>query len=132
MSIPRREARQLCSLREWALVETSFPPKIEAVPKSRLKTKVTRSRRLRQKYTDLSRRQDLSARGRRTGVPSERLNVRTKRKARLFSETLIRFQARLKKLGRSEVTKTRAKKSVAAKRPRQSSLNVALVQQRVS
>jgi hypothetical protein len=99
MQIRQSEARRLCSLREWALVQTSFPPEVNDLPKSRLKLKVSRSRKLRQKYTDLGRRQDAQSQPRRTGMPMERFNMRTKRKAKLFTETLGRFEARLKKIG---------------------------------
>jgi hypothetical protein len=120
MQIRQSEARRLCSLREWALVQTSFPPKVDDLPKSRLKLKVSRSRKLRQKYTDLGRRQDAQSQPRRTGMPMERFNMRTKRKAKLFTETLGRFEARLKKIGvksHAESSKeVRRRKPVARKR----------------
>lgn len=93
MAITTREARQLSTASEWTLVESSLPSRVRELSPARLRSRIERARKLRDKYVDLARRQHRRTRSKRSGQPNERLNARTKRKAVLFSEVLVRYQA---------------------------------------
>src|SRR5262245_21817637 len=123
--------RDICSADEWALVEMSFQSRIGTLPRSRLISKIQRSRKLRQKYTDLARRQHLQSRAFRSGNPGERLNVRTQRKALLFAETLRRFEAQLKQLKEIERRRKAAVHERSTRPRRKSTLNREAIQQRI-
>ena len=96
--IQRTEARRLSAKNEWSLISSSLPPALESLSAARLKSKIVRARKLRQKYQDLYRRQKLSARSRMTGAPYERLNVRTFRKKQMFQEAMVRLRLQLRKV----------------------------------
>jgi hypothetical protein len=53
MMIQPREASELCSKSEWELVESSFCPMVETLPRSALKSRLDRARKLYRKTTDL-------------------------------------------------------------------------------
>ncbi len=97
MAISRNEAQELCTSPEYEFVLSSFTPKIREYSLARLKQKVERSRRLRDKYRDLAQRQHLEGRGKRPPARRRpaRGNLRTQRKATLFRETLERFEKRV-------------------------------------
>jgi hypothetical protein len=95
MPISSREARQLSTAGEWTLVESSLPAILSTLSPARLKAKIERARKLRNKYADLAKRQHRTARPKRSGQPKEALNARTKRKAELFAQVLSRYEARL-------------------------------------
>jgi hypothetical protein len=78
------EARELCSESEWAQVESSFSPAVEALPPPDLKAKLGRVRKLLQKSVDLVDRQHSDAR-----------KLTTRRKNELFAEAIGRFEAAL-------------------------------------
>lgn len=78
------EARQLCSKSEWELVENSFSPAVETVPRSGLKSRIDRVRKLHRKTTDLVSLQHSDSRKR-----------TTRRKTELFAEALARYDATL-------------------------------------
>ena len=79
------EARELCSKSEWELVEKSFSPAVEMIPRSGLKSSIDRVRKLHRKTTDLVSLQHSDSRKR-----------TTRRKTELFAEALARFEATLK------------------------------------
>lgn len=82
--IQTSEARELCSESEWALVESSFSPAVEALSSSDLKARLGRVKKLYQKSRDLVDRQHSDARKR-----------TTRRKNDLFAEAIGRFEAAL-------------------------------------
>src|SRR5215831_1841562 len=92
------EARRLSSSRELSLISSSLPPALQTHSAARLKSKISRARRLREKYQDLYRRQKLASKTRMTGTPSERLNFRTLRKKQMFGEVLTRLRRQLEKV----------------------------------
>src|SRR5215467_1520389 len=96
--IQRIEARRLSSRREWGLISSSLSPALQEQSAARLKSKISRARELRDKYRDLYRRQKLASKSRMTGVPYERLNVRTFRKKLMFGEAITRLRHQLKKV----------------------------------
>lgn len=99
-----KTARALCNADEIELVAASFPDPGATLTRARVISKLMRARRLRDKYRDLYKRQRLANRSR-TGTkfgarPGS--NARTEEKARLFDETLKRFEAKLAKLDAAE------------------------------
>jgi hypothetical protein len=97
MTYNRLNARALCTPAELELVLLSFPDQVKTLSAARLKLKRTRARALRDKYRDLLRRQKLATRDR-TGSKLGRgpkTNARTADKAKLFDETLKRFEAQV-------------------------------------
>ncbi|MDP1569496.1 MAG: hypothetical protein Q8L86_05785 [Vicinamibacterales bacterium] len=103
MSITTREARQLTTVAEWPVVQSSLPAAIREFSPARLKAKAARARKLWTKYADLVRSQSRAAKGKRPAVPHE-LNARTKRKAELFAEVFARYEARLSALAAKAAT----------------------------
>jgi hypothetical protein len=101
MAISRSIAARLCTKPELELVEASFPPDVKQLTPGRLRQKVERTRRLRDKYRDLSKRQRSESRGKaepRRNRPAQG-NANTERKATLFDETLNRFEKQLTRAG---------------------------------
>jgi len=97
MTISKREARPLCTKREWEMLSQSWEPELSRVTPGRLRQKVQRARTLRDKYRDLARQQAGEARGKRDAKSTRPAqgNRNTELKARIFDEALERFQARL-------------------------------------
>lgn len=92
MTITRSAARELTTRDEQQLVDASFHPAIRAFSEGRLRQKIGRARRLRDKYADLSRRQTRDSKRKGRGGGDD--NKRTAQKARLFAESLERFEKR--------------------------------------
>jgi hypothetical protein len=82
--IQTSEARELCSESEWAQVESSFSPAVEALSSPDLKARLGRVKKLHQKSRDLVDRQHSDAR-----------KLTTRRKTQLFAEAIGRFEAAL-------------------------------------
>jgi hypothetical protein len=78
------EARELCSQSEWELVENSFSLVVETFPRSGLKSRIDRLRKLHRKTTNLVSLQHSDSRKR-----------TTRRKTELFAEALARLEATL-------------------------------------
>jgi hypothetical protein len=93
MTISKARARELTTRDEQALVDESFHPAIRAFSEADLRDRIARARRLRQKYRDLGQRQGVASKQRGRGGSSD--NERTGEKARLFAETIVRFEKRL-------------------------------------
>src|SRR4030095_15057876 len=81
------EARELCSDSEWAQVESSFSPAVEALPLSDLKSRLGHVQKLHQKSRDLPDRQHSDAR-----------KLTTRRKTALFAEAIARYEAALARM----------------------------------
>ena len=109
--IQRLEARRLSSSKEWSLISSSLPPALGQLSIPRLKSKIVRAGKLRQKYRDLYRREAVLSKSRVTG-PHTRPNVGTRRKEQMFDEAIARLKLQLHKtsvpLRRHTQTKTRA------------------------
>jgi len=100
MAYNRSHARTLCSPAEYALFAASLADRIGELSVSQLKGKRERARKLRDKYRDLEKRQRLANRQRTGSKKGEGpgTNARTAEKAKLFTEALERFSARLEKM----------------------------------
>jgi len=97
MPVHHATARKLATGTEWALVQASYGHRITALTPARLKQKVARARKLRDKYRDRARQQRGEARGKR-GARATRAaqgNANTVIKRRMFAEALERFETRL-------------------------------------
>ena len=104
MPVRTPEARQLCTKTELDLYLASLARAVKTLTPARLRSKAGRARRLRDKYRQLADAQDREARGklqprRRRAAEG---STRTRRKQRLFAETLGRFQERLAVLEREK------------------------------
>src|SRR5262245_51180412 len=106
--IQRMEARRLSSSKEWSLISSSLPPALRALSVARLKSKIGRADKLRQKYWDLYRRQKHWSKSRLVGRAYGGSNVQTLRKKRMFDEALGRLRSQLAKI--SELPKTSARR----------------------
>ena len=84
MMIQPSEARELCSKSEWALVESSFPPTVETFPRSGLKSRLDRARKLYRKTTELVSLQHSDSRKR-----------TTRQKSEMFAQAIDRLEATL-------------------------------------
>lgn len=93
MAITRAQAREITTRDEQSLVDISFYPDVRALSEKQLRQAVTRARRLRDKYSDLARRQNQATKRRGRAGAGE--NARTAQKERLFIETLERYEKRL-------------------------------------
>jgi hypothetical protein len=100
MAFNRNHARPLCSDAEYKLFTASLGDEIGDLTPAQLRSKIQRTRRLRDKYRDLLKRQRLANRARTGTKKGDRpvTNTRTADKAKLFDETLGRFEARHEKL----------------------------------
>jgi hypothetical protein len=87
MMVQPREASELCSKSEWELVESSFYPIVETLPRSGLKSRLDRARKLYRKTIDLVSLQHSDSRKR-----------TTRRKTEIFAEAVDRFEATLNPL----------------------------------
>ena len=96
MAYNRSHAKVLCSDDELELFLSSLADGITKLDDAALKSAISRARELRKKYQDLFRRQTVSIRattGSKRGNTSV-ANTRTEQKAKLFAETLQRFEKR--------------------------------------
>jgi len=100
MPYTRETAARLLTASELGLFDAARRDRIAAHGARQLRGKITRARRLRDKYRDLYQRQRRAS-GMRTGDKAGRAreeNERTHRKSELFAEVLVRFETRLGKL----------------------------------
>lgn len=122
MAYNRAQAQKLCNDSELQLVVASMADEVVKLTAAQLRSKITRARTLRDKNTDLFRRQTTATRSAtnskrgNTGVA----NQRTEQKARLFDETLKRLEVRLAKVeaaAAKAIAKPIVKGAVARKSP---------------
>ena len=100
MAFPLASARKWCNDSEHALVAASFGSKEIALTAALLRSKIERSRKLRDKNSDKHRqirRANRATTGAKTGKQVTAMAVAEKR-AKLFDETLTRYIAKLDKL----------------------------------
>jgi hypothetical protein len=109
MAYNRNHAKRLLSDSEMPLFVASLRDHIGDLSPGDLKKKIERTRKLRDKYTDLYRRQSLASRKRTgskrgtTGIANER----TSQKATVFSEVLTRFETQLAKVERANARESK-------------------------
>ncbi|MBA2662223.1 MAG: hypothetical protein H0U74_07995 [Bradymonadaceae bacterium] len=100
MTILREQARALCTDDEYVLYEASFGKPLEGLSLSELRENIARTRRARDKFRDLAKRQRLEQRGKKepSGQTPAQGNDRSEQKVTLFQQTLDRFATRLESL----------------------------------
>lgn len=111
MSVHHATARKLATQSEWTLLEASRARAITELSPARLAQKITRARKLRDKYRDLAKQQRGEARGKRASKSTRAAegNANTVLKQQMFAEALERFEARLAKVTAKAKAKTTAK-----------------------
>lgn len=124
MPILIHQARDLCTKREFELYFASRPREITRLTAARLRSKIARARRLRDKYRGLAKTGKRIARGKQAPRPSRAgRGERMRKKATLFAQVMARFQERLEKVEdaarRAEIAA--ARKKLAAKRKKKAS-----------
>jgi hypothetical protein len=119
MIIQPNEARELCSKSEWELVDSSFPPVIEGLSPSDLKSKIDRVGKLHRKCTDLINRQH-----------SESRKLTTRRKAELFAEAIGRFETSLKLAENTKGVGRPASRNIGSKAGKMQTFNLDALRER--
>lgn len=116
MPVTRARAQQLLTKAEFDFAAQSWSPAVNAHSPARLRQKISRARRLRDKYRDEARRQAGEAKGRRDprGTRPARGNRNTELKAAIFDESLVRFEARLAKVEEAAVLESGGGEAKAA------------------
>ncbi|MEO6031948.1 MAG: hypothetical protein ABIP61_08630 [Burkholderiaceae bacterium] len=126
MAYTLTQARGLLTQAELELFDQSRAEPVKALTAARLRGKLARARKLRDKYRDLYRRQSVATRKapveRRSGAGVD--NERTQRKAVVFEEVLGRFEARLQLLD-ARAAREAARKPAAVKRATSARKNAA-------
>lgn len=94
MAVMPKNARQLCTKPELQLIRSSLATSAERLTPAQLRQKISRARKLRDKYRDLARRQRRESRGKQgpRGARPSQSNENTARKAEFFADTLDRFE----------------------------------------
>lgn len=97
MTISRNKARRLCTADEYLLVESSMKPAIDMLDSRTLRHNLALLRRLRDKFRRQGdrRQREMQGKAEPRGRQAATLNVLTDAKARLFSESCQRIEARL-------------------------------------
>jgi hypothetical protein len=113
--IQRMEARRLSNSKEWTLISSSLQPALGALSVARLKSKIGRAGKLRQKYWDVYRRQKHWTKSRLAGAPYRGSNAKTLRKKQMFEEAILRMRLQLDKLSEPPKTPARRTKRSSAK-----------------
>jgi hypothetical protein len=93
MALNRTQARQLLTIPEFELFTQSRTGGLKALTPARLRTKIERTRALRDKFRDLYRRQTVATR-----ADAAATNERTQRKAEVFEDILQRFESHLQQM----------------------------------
>lgn len=115
MTLDFNRARELCNQQEFALVASARAQELRAITPKRLSAKIARARGLKDKFSNLARRQARDARGKAPPRGTRPGNARTVEKAELFGEVLKRFEARAARPDRASVPEPipRGKRSAA-------------------
>jgi hypothetical protein len=118
MTYNRNQARPLLTKGEYDLFTLSLGPRIDELDRKELKRTIDRTRRARDKYRDLSKRQTITTKKRKgaRGAASD-ANQRTKAKATIFTEALGRLEKRSDKLDAAEARAERARTLEQAEKP---------------
>jgi hypothetical protein len=100
MALNSTTAKQICTTAEFQLFTESLQKNITSLDERAVKSRITRARKMRDKYRQTANRQDRESRGKqkpRRRNPSQG-SIATRKKEQLFSESLARFEKRLEKL----------------------------------
>ncbi|GGI21177.1 hypothetical protein [Oxalicibacterium faecigallinarum] len=135
MAYQRTQAQKLLTVAELALFDAGRTSEIGKLSKPELRSKLERSRKLRDKYRDLYRRQRLAIRnasGSKAGTGGN-ANRRTQEKEEIFAESVARFEARLAKIEKQEDREfEKAQKAASSKVPAAKMLKKAVAKKLVA
>ncbi|MFU8829830.1 MAG: hypothetical protein ACNA8P_10420, partial [Phycisphaerales bacterium] len=117
MAINMSQVRALCNKSEKELFDSSSAKRIKELRPARLKSKIVRARKLRDKYRDLADRQQRQMRGKQDPRRPAKAtsNEATRTKQQLFQELMERFEDALAK-AESQVEKKPASTSGTTKK----------------
>ena len=110
MAINMSQAKALCTASELQLVEASRRDELKKLTAAQLRQKVTRARKLRDKWRDQAEKQRRQTQEQQQARAMAK-NERTRKKAELFAEVLRRFEEQLGKAENTTAT------GAASKRP---------------
>ena len=119
MAYTRVTAKKLLTETELEIFDAAKPVEIKKLTKPQLRRALERSRKLRDKYRDLFRRQRLTLRdevGSKSGTTGDS-NERTRQKEELLAEVVVKFEARIAQIEAAEdkaFSKANAKKRAKA------------------
>lgn len=120
MAYQRTQAQKLLTAAELALFDSGRTTEIRKLSKPELRSNLERSRKLRDKYRDLYRRQRLAIRGvsgTKAGTGGD-ANRRTQEKEEILAESVARFEARLAQIEKQEDLEfEKAQKAASKKAP---------------
>jgi len=104
MAYTRTTAKKLLTAAELEVFDAASPAEIKKLTKAQLRSKLERSRKLRDKYRDLFRRQRLALRaavGSKSGTTGN-ANERTEQKEELMAQVVAKFEARIVQIEAAE------------------------------
>ncbi|SHH07198.1 hypothetical protein SAMN04488135_102110 [Pollutimonas bauzanensis] len=120
MAYQRTQAQKLLTAAELELFDSGRTTEIRKLSKPELRSRLERSRKLRDKYRDLYRRQRLAVRhasGTKAGAEGD-ANRRTQEKEEILAESVARFEARLAQIEKQEDREfEKAQKAASSKVP---------------
>lgn len=119
MAYTLKDAKNLCTKAEYEFVHQAHAAKLATTPAARLRQKMSRARKLRDKYRDESARQRREARGKAEprGVRAAKGNIRTVLKAEIFADVLNRVASALdEQIAHSTQKATQPVKKTASKK----------------
>lgn len=110
MATTRNTAKRLCTAAEYELVESSFPPALNQLDQKTINQHIRRVRRMRDKARDQAdaKAREMQGKADPRGRRPATANRLTVAKAKLFDETLARFEKRGEKLQAMEERKSQA------------------------
>lgn len=120
MAYTRTTAKKLLTAAELEVFDAATPAEIKKLTKPQLRSKLERSRKLRDKYRDLFRRQRLALRaevGSKSGTKGD-ANERTRQKEALLAELVTKFEARIAQIEQAEDKEFAKVCALAKKKPR--------------
>ncbi len=113
MAVTVQQVRRYCTASEIELIAMSMPRRVGELPPARLRQKLVRARKLRDKFRDLGDRQqrEMRGKGEPRGKRGAESNDATRLKQQAFMETAARFEAALEKAEAKAAKKTASKKT---------------------
>ena len=109
--------RALFTVTELELIQSSFASTLKMLSRARVKGQISRARKYSNKYRVLARGQHRAKKKSEKGAAQPGSNVRTERKAQIFTDTLNRFEKRLGQLERQEQQKNTAQVKSPSSKP---------------
>ena len=122
MAISTAVAKQLCTKSEFTLFSESSSKNVTSLDAKALRLRITRARKLQDKYRQLASRQEREARGKQKpqGKRAAASSGATRKKEQAFLETRQRFEKQLAKVeatAKKKAAKKPAKKEDRKRRP---------------